>query len=178
MVFSIGDTKLLTLVWKWLMCDLCPMSWWHPNCLHCQRKVFQLHYPIDMGYWLTQVISIFKCCLYQYLEESIRKRSSKICSAWTERQTIHPMSTLHGQAQDGHCKTDDEIRQNAVLDGKSCFGQVVSTKEVTDKNVWMERGQEQFWKPNGRSPEIWARAIQEGKMGVRIYAALQEANTS
>lgn len=54
------------------------------------------------------------------------------------------MSTLHGQAQDGHWKTGDEIRQNAVLDGKGCFGQVVNTKEVTDKDVWTERGQEQF----------------------------------
>lgn len=54
------------------------------------------------------------------------------------------MSTLHGQARDGHCKTDDASRQNAGLDGQSCFGQVVSTKEVKDKTVWMEGGQEQF----------------------------------
>lgn len=103
-----------------------------------------------------------------------RKHSSKNAVP-KEKQTFHPMSTLHGQAQDSHCKTDDANRQNAALDGKGCFGQVVSTKEVTGMSGW-KGGQEQFRKPDERSPEIWSAATQGGKIVVRIYAALREAN--
>lgn len=63
------------------------------------------------------------------------------------------MSTPDGQAQDGHCKTEDANRQNVFWMARAALTSV-STKEVTDKDVWMEGGQEQFSKPDERSPEI------------------------
>lgn len=136
---------LLTLVWKRLMCGLFLVSLWYLNCLHCWKEVFEFHYQISMGYWLAQVISILKCYLYQYLKESIRKHSSKINSTWTKRQTFHSMSIQWRSHACPSSKTEDEIRQSTtVWNAKSCFGQVVSTKKVTDRNVQMECGQEQL----------------------------------
>lgn len=149
------------------------MSGWHPKCLHYQKELLELHYAIGMSYWLTQIISIFKCCRYQYLGEGIGKCSS----VPEERQTSHPIPRhVHTSWTSTGWPNDDASRQNVGLDVKSCFGQVVSTKE------WQTRLS--GWQEDRSSSESLMRdlqksgAIQGGKMLVRFYAALQEANTS
>lgn len=71
------------------MCGLCLVSLWYLNCLHWWKEVSEFQYQISTGYWLVQVIFIFKCYLYQYLKESIRKHSSKINSTkQTDKHSI------------------------------------------------------------------------------------------
>lgn len=70
-----------------------------------------------------------------------------------ERQTFHPVSTPDGQAQDATAKLRMQT-DRMCSGGQELLWTSVSTKEVTDKDVRMEGRQEQFSKPDERSPEI------------------------